>query len=141
MRLLKFDFVRFCIVGASGFALNFTILTILYKYLDWPLFVSQLIAAEVSLFSNFILHHVWTYRANKVDKTVAQLLLQFHLSSWVAIIGSALLVSGGVSWLHLSYLLALVFSSALALGWNFGWSKFVIWKGGGKLTEHKEEQA
>jgi dolichol-phosphate mannosyltransferase len=127
-KLLKFDFVRFCVVGASGFLFNLALLSLFYKYAGWPLFWSQLLAAEIALFSNFILHHTWTYKANKVDKTLLQLIIQFHLSSWVAILGSAVLVNGGVRWLHLSYFLALVMSSAIALGWNFGWTKLVIWK-------------
>lgn len=127
-KLLKIDFVRFCVVGASGFVLNLTILSLLYKGLELPLFFAQLIAAEIALFSNFVLHHAWTYKANKVSKTIPQLALQFHISSWIAIIGSAILVSGGVQWLHLSYFVALVISSVIALGWNFGWTKLVIWR-------------
>ncbi len=139
-RLLKFDFVRFCIVGATGFVINFTLLTLFYKVFGWPLFWSQLIAAEISLFSNFLLHHTWTYKANKVDKTLLQLVIQFHVSSWAAILGSAFLVSGGVHWLHLGYLAALILSSVIALGWNFGWTKFVIWKGG-PLPASSEEKS
>ena len=133
-KLLKIDFVRFCIVGASGFLLNFAILSFLYKGLGWPVFLSQLLAGEIALFSNFILHHTWTYKANKVNKTLLQLIIQFHLSSWIAIVGSAALVGSGVKWLHLSYIIALVISSAIALGWNFGWTKFVIWR-----HHHQEE--
>ena len=127
-RLLKFDFVRFCVVGASGFIINLIILSFLYKGLGWSIFLAQIIAAEIALFSNFLLHHTWTYKANQVDKSLLQLIIQFHLSSWVAIVGSAALVAGGVKWLHLGYFAALVISSAIALGWNFGWTKFVIWR-------------
>lgn len=127
-RLLKVDFVRFCMVGALGFLINFLLLTLLYKVLHSPLFIAQLIAAEVALFSNFLFHHHWTYKASKVRKTMTKLIVQFHLTSWVAIVGSALIVSFCVHSLHLTYIVALVISSASALLWNFAWSKFVIWR-------------
>jgi len=127
-RLLKIDFVRFCLVGVLGFTINAALLSLLYKILHSPLFISQLIAAEIALFSNFLFHHHWTYKANGVRKTISKLIVQFHLTSWMAIIGSALLVSFGVHVLKLSYLVALMLASATALFWNFGWSKFVIWR-------------
>lgn len=93
-----------------------------------PVFLAQLISAEVALFSNFILHHHWTYKHNKIHKSVSTLLVQFHMSSWPAILGSAVMVSAGERLLHLSNLVALAFSSVVALAWNFAWSKFVIWR-------------
>jgi len=127
-RLLKIDFVRFCIVGATGFVINFVLLTALYKGLHSPLFLAQVVAAEVALFSNFMFHHHWTYKASNVRKTISTLIIQFHLTSWVAVIGSALIVSFGVHVLHLGYFMALVVASATALFWNFAWSKFAIWR-------------
>jgi len=127
-KIFQVDFVRFCLVGAIGFVINFVLLTILYKVLHIHLFIAQLIAGEIALFSNFLMHHNWTYKHKKVKKTIPSLLWQFHVTSWIAIVGSALMVSGGVRYLHLHYFTALVLSSAVALLWNFGWSKLVIWK-------------
>lgn len=127
-KILRNDFIRFCLVGTLGFIINFILLTVLYKKIGIRLFFSQLFAAEVALFSNFLFHHHWTYKGHNVAKSITQLLIQFHASSWVAIIGSAILVSVGVHVLHLNYGLALVVSSIVALGWNYGWSKFGIWQ-------------
>lgn len=90
-RLLKIDFVRFCIVGGTGFVINLIILTALHRWVSMPIFFAQLIAAEIALFSNFILHHNWTYKNNKVKKSIPTLLLQFHVTSWPAILGSAVI--------------------------------------------------
>jgi len=127
-RLLRIEFIRFCIVGGTGFVINFIILIALRDLFGFPAFPAQLIGAEVSLFSNFMLHHHWTYKAHKVEKSIKQLVVQFHLSSWPAIIGSALMVAGAERYLHLDNILALSVSSAIALVWNFLWSKFIIWK-------------
>jgi dolichol-phosphate mannosyltransferase len=138
-KLLKLDFVRFCIVGALGFVINFAILTLLYRKLHSPVFISQLIAGEIALFSNFLFHHHWTYKANKVRKTLTRLIIQFHVTSWIAVVGSAFIVSAGVHIFHLHYFIALVVASALAMAWNFGWSKFVIWRKHTPTDDVKEE--
>lgn len=128
VRLLKIDFVRFCIVGGTGFTINFIILAGLTHFAGLPVVFAQFIGAEIALFSNFMLHHHWTYKHHKVEKTKGNLIIQFHATSWPAIIGSTLMVSGGVKFLHLDKFVALVMSSLIALVWNFGWSKFVVWR-------------
>lgn len=131
-RLLKLDFVRFCIVGGTGFVINLIILTTLHRQFDFPIFFAQLIAAEIALFSNFILHHKWTYKRNNVKKSFPNLLVQFHATSWPAILGSSVMVTLFERAFHFSEFLALIASSLIALFWNFGWSKYVVWR---KVTE------
>jgi putative flippase GtrA len=126
--LLKLDFVRFCIVGGLGFVVNFVLLTIFNKLLHIPTFVAQLLSAELGLFGNFMLHHHWTYKRHHVQKSFTALLVQFHATSWPAILGSSVMVSAGEKYLHFDSLVALAVSSVILLGWNFGWSKFVIWR-------------
>lgn len=125
--LHQVDFVRFCIVGALGFVINFLLLSLLYKGLGLNVFLAQLISSEIALFNNFILHHNYTYK-DRSNKSVKELLIQFHASSWSAILGSAAIVALGVRVLHMHYFAALVVASALGLVWNFGWTKFVIWR-------------
>jgi putative flippase GtrA len=138
-KLLKFDFVRFGIVGASGFIINASLLTLLNKDLHSP-FVAQLIASEIALFSNFMFHHHWTYKASKTRKTISKLIVQFHVTSWAAIIGSAILVTIGIKLFQLHPVVALAFSSGIAMFWNFGWSKFVIWRKHIPPQEKTEEE-
>lgn len=128
LKLIKLDFIRFCIVGGAGFLINLLLLVILHNVLGVKVLYAQFIAAEVALFSNFMLHHHWTYSNRKVDKTMKKLILQFHATTWPAIIGSSLMVAGGVTILKLSEIVALILSSLVALFWNFAWSKYVVWK-------------
>lgn len=125
---MKLEFIRFCIVGGLGFVINAAILIVLTKKLDMPIVLAQLIGAEVALGTNFILHHNWTYKAHHVDKSVKSLIIQFHATTWPAILGSTAMVSLSVDVFHMSQPLALVISSAVTLMWNFAWSKFVIWR-------------
>jgi dolichol-phosphate mannosyltransferase len=127
-RLLKIEFIRFCIVGGTGFVINLALLTILHKVFTLPVFIAQLISAEIALFFNFMLHHHWTYKSHKVNKSLANLIIQFHVTSWPAILGSSVMVSLGEKYLNLNNLSALALSSVIVLFWNFTWSKFVVWK-------------
>src|SRR6266705_2935749 len=118
-RLLRYHIVRFCLVGGLGFVINFALLTMLYKYLHWPLFIAQLLAGEIALFNNFLLHHHWTYKDANVTKSLMNLLVQFHVTSWLAIVGTAAVVSLGVNHFHLHYFTALVIGGVTAIGWNY----------------------
>lgn len=136
-RLLRVDFIRFCIVGGTGFVINFVLLIVLHKLFKLPVFLAQLFAAEVALFSNFMLHHHWTYKEHKVEKSMPKLIIQFHATTWPAIIGSALMVTAGEKILKLDSLTALALSSIIALLWNFTWSKYVVWR---KVTRAEVEK-
>jgi putative flippase GtrA len=73
-------------------------------------------------------HHHWTYRGHGVKNSLFNLLIQFHLTSWVAIVGTAAIVSILVTYFRFHYIFALVIGGMIALVWNFLWSKFVIWR-------------
>ena len=127
-RLLKIDFIRFCIVGGSGFLINLVILVVLHRIIGITVFIAQMIGAEIALFSNFMMHHHWTYKHHKVEKSLPVLIVQFHATSWPAILGSAVMVTAFQKILHLNNLSSLLISSAIALFWNLLWSKFVVWR-------------
>jgi dolichol-phosphate mannosyltransferase len=127
-RLLKIEFIRFCIVGGTGFSVNFVLLVLLHRLFHLEIFVAQLISGEIALFSNFMLHHHWTYKSHNVNKSFRTLLIQFHSTTWPAIIGSTLMVGFGEKLIHLSTISALTLSSVISLFWNFFWSKYVIWR-------------
>jgi putative flippase GtrA len=127
-RLLKIEFVRFCIVGGTGFVINLVLLVLLHKHLHLPVFIAQAISAEIALGSNFILHHHWTYKAHHVEKSLTSLIIQFHATSWPAILGSSVMVTAGEKILHFGNLLALALSSVIVLIWNFFWSKYIVWR-------------
>jgi putative flippase GtrA len=126
--LLQKDFVRFCIVGGVGFIVNALLLKLFVDYGHLRVYIAQAVAAEIALFLNFLFHHNWTYKHKTENKTIKQLIIQFHLASWAAIFGSALVVAVLVNKFKLSLILSLAISSVIALFWNFFWSKYIIWR-------------
>jgi len=127
-KLLKIDFVRFSMVGAIGFLVNLGMLFVLFDIANLPIWASQLIGAETALISNFALHHFWTFKDQSAGKRKRILLAQFHLSFWSGALINTLIVVLAVSVFHLHYFFGLVGGSAIALFWNFFWTKFYIWK-------------
>ena len=125
--LTKIDFVRFCIVGGLGFIVNLILLTILHKLFNIPIFAAQFFGSEIALFNNFLLHHYWTYKYKKVQKKKRNLILQFHATSWPAILGSTVMVGVLVDSFKFDSTEALIIASLTALFWNFLWSKYVVW--------------
>src|SRR5256885_484302 len=61
--LLK-RYARFCLVGATGVAVDMGIIYLLAdpSMLGWNLTLSKVIAAEIAIFNNFIWNDVWTFR-------------------------------------------------------------------------------
>ena len=136
--LLEQDFARFLVVGLFGFVANLALLTLLYKMLHLPIFMAQLVSAEVSMLASFFFHNFWTYQ-DRSNKTISQLLVQFHLSSWAGMLLNTAIVSVMVSWAHQNYVFALVVASLLVMFWNYFWTKFYIWR---NLEQpHSEEES
>jgi putative flippase GtrA len=123
-------------VGTLGFAISLGLLTFLSDVMHLPEVVAYIIASEISLFNNFLLHHHWTYKRKNISKSITTLLVQFHATSWVALVGGTAIFTFGVHVLHLNKFMALVLSSAIALLWNFSWSKYVIWHSKAQKPPH-----
>ena len=118
--------VRFVIVGGIGFVINLVALWILHGRLGLPLFIGQLIAAELALLSNFSFHHNWTYQ-NYSGGSFMHRLGKFHATAWAGALIGSLGVWVSATYGHIHYLLAVVVGALLALGWNYFFNKYVIW--------------
>jgi dolichol-phosphate mannosyltransferase len=57
-------YAKFCIVGATGVAVDMGIIYLLAdpSMLGWNLTLSKVIAAETAIFNNFIWNDLWTFR-------------------------------------------------------------------------------
>jgi dolichol-phosphate mannosyltransferase len=85
------QFVKFGIVGVSGFIVNFVIFTLLQKLTPVPLLVDNSIGFMAGGVSNYFLNRAWTFRSTgHAGKEGAQFL---------TVSAIALGVSDGVFWL------------------------------------------
>ncbi len=128
--LLKLDFIRFGIVGSIGFVVSEGFLFILSGKLGLIHFWALLLSNEAGLISNFIFHETWTYKhADHHHKSVWKKFGHFHLSSWsgiAIIVGIGLL---GTKVFGINIYLSQAIGSAVAMFWNFFWTKYFIFKG------------
>ncbi len=125
--VLRKSLYRFVIVGAMGFCVNAAILWFLYKHLGWGLFVSQIIAGEIAIIGNFFWHNFWTYD-DAVNDAVLKRFVEFQASSLSGMAITTLLLIVFTNSLGLNYLAALAGAGALAMFWNYFWSRVFIWR-------------
>jgi dolichol-phosphate mannosyltransferase len=79
--------IKFGIVGAIGFIVNFTALEVFYKGFNIPPHIAAAMGAELAIISNFIFNNVWTFKERKITKStrLIQKFIQFNLASLGAI--------------------------------------------------------
>ncbi|MDE2572435.1 MAG: GtrA family protein [bacterium] len=58
------QFVKFGIVGASGFVVNLVAFTIMDKATHWPFWIEFSIAFMLGGISNYGLNRIWTFRSS-----------------------------------------------------------------------------
>ena len=123
---LNFQLVRFLVVGAGGFAVNFGLLWGLHGFAGLSLLPAQLIAAETAITFNFCLHHTWTYR-NYLAQPTLRRFMKFHLSAWMGAGITTLSLLLLVKYAGLNYLFGLAAGGLIAMAWNYGLNTYVIW--------------
>jgi dolichol-phosphate mannosyltransferase len=129
----KQRFIKFGIVGGTGFIVNFVGLELLKKA-NLSTYLATLFATEAAIISNFILNNIWTFK-DKIITSFKDLIVQFvkfNFSSLFAVIVQPLIVSGAVILLgdrSLIRFLALVFALVVVIiPYNYVVYNIFIWK-------------
>lgn len=93
---LHSSFVKYVLVGITGFILDFGISYFLIERSRWAVWLSTLISTEIAIASNFILNNFWSFRHKKLDHSSASYLWSFLKFNLVSS-GSILIQTLGVS--------------------------------------------
>lgn len=128
-------FVRFGIVGISGFVVDFTVLSLLMTRAHWVPWLANTCSFALAVSDTFLWNRLWTFpesRSRSLGRQMAQFLL-------INIIGlginqTVFLGSHALLWTHLiegvwAYYLAKATASGVALFWNFGANRLWTWRG------------
>ena len=123
-------FIKFCIVGATGFGVNmggYWILTRLAELYD---LAALIIALETSILSNFTLNELWTFRDKRTGgkKDVLIRMVKFNLVSVGAICIYYAIFIPFTRYLGIYDLLALLVAVFVGLVWNFSVNFVWTWK-------------
>jgi putative flippase GtrA len=129
-RLLNIDFVRFGIVGASGFIVTVIGKSFFTHVLKLGTTSSIFLGSELGVLSNFYFHEKWTYKhSNHKEKSVYKKFLHFQLSSLSGVLLITAIGSLMAKILGKDTLFGLVVAAAVAMFWNFFWTKYFIFRG------------
>ena len=92
MSLITPRMLRFCVVGASGLAVNMGILILLTEKFHFPYVLSSLVAIEISILTNFALNNMWTW-SDRHGESVFRRIVKYHtVAGMTAFAGNWLLL-------------------------------------------------
>ncbi|MFW2386774.1 MAG: GtrA family protein [Polyangiales bacterium] len=112
--------LRFGVVGLSGVAVNQGLLMLLHGSLGAPLLLSSLIAIEVSILTNFLLNHSWTWRVPFSEPGLLRRVFQYHAAAVLAAFaGNVIILVGAVELFGVDYRIANLIGIAVGTAINF----------------------
>jgi len=90
------SFVKFGIVGATGFLIDFGISYGLIEMLKMVIWLSTLISTELAITSNFIFNNIWSFKHKKINHEKQNIIVSFLKFNTIAS-GSILIQTIGLS--------------------------------------------
>lgn len=129
----KIRFIKFGIVGGTGFLVNYLGLELL-KNVGLSTYFSTLVATELAIVSNFIFNNIWTFKDKELKRfsDIIPQFLKFNLASMFAVVVQPLVVTGVTKILgdtSLVRLGALLFALiVLVIPYNYVVYNMFIWK-------------
>jgi putative flippase GtrA len=118
--------IRFCIVGASGYAVNLAVYALLLKAADAHYLLAATCSFLVAVTSNYTWNRLWTFRGQRGH--VAYQGLRFLVVSTIALGANLLILHLLVTSFDLGKVLAQAIAIVLVTPWNFVGNK--LWSFG-----------
>ena len=132
--LLTSRFVRFCVVGLSGVAIDMGLLWLLSDPLNlgWGLTRSKLIAAESAIVNNFLWNDVWTFRdlvpERRTLSGALKRLLKWNAICLAGLVLNVVLLNVQFNLLGMNRYLANAVAILVVTAWNFLVSRALAWR-------------
>lgn len=128
-------FIKFGVVGTSGFLVDFAVLNLLLFGAGFPPWLANTCSFAVAVTNTFTWNRLWTFPESR-QRAVSRQLGQFFLVNLVGlgINQSVFLGSHALIWHHffvpaLAWNLAKATASGIALFWNFSANRLWTWRG------------
>jgi dolichol-phosphate mannosyltransferase len=124
-------FVRFCMVGLSGVVVNLATLTILVSLLRVNAILSSAIAIEMSIASNFLLNHIYTFNEDSRSHHPRHLVSKFGKFNILSLVGAAITLTVFTvlyRYAGLYYVLAQALAIVPSVCFNYWASTTLVWK-------------
>jgi dolichol-phosphate mannosyltransferase len=112
--------LRFGVVGLSGVVVNQGLLMLLHGTFSAPLLLSSLIAIEISILTNFLLNHTWTWRVPLREPGLIRRAVQYHAAAvMAAFAGNVIVLMAAVELFGVDYRIANLLGIAVGTAINF----------------------
>ena len=114
-------FVKFCLVGTSGFLVNMFFLWFFTEVVRIYYLFSSLIAIELSIINNYVLNDLWTWydRGKKGQSEYFKRMFRYHVFASATLLTNILILWFLTEILHIYYLLSNVFGILAGTLLNF----------------------
>ncbi len=123
-------FISFCLVGGSGVAVHFLVLSLLYVTLGAGFVLAQAAATLVAMTSNFLLNNILTYR----DRRLAGWRMLRGWLTFLAVCSIGALANVGMAGYlfgaDVSWVLSALAGILVGTVWNYAVTKTYTWKQG-----------
>ncbi|MFC1686328.1 GtrA family protein [Patescibacteria group bacterium] len=116
------QFLKFCVVGTVGTAIDFGILYILVEYSNTWYLLAATISFVVAVINNYIFNKIWTFEDR--DSSFVKQFAQFLVVSVVGLGLNILILYVLVEFAGMWYILAKVLATGVVLIWNFFANKY-----------------
>jgi dolichol-phosphate mannosyltransferase len=111
---------RFGMVGLSGVVVNQGLLMLLHGTFKAPLLLSSILAIEVSILTNFLLNHTWTWRLPLREPGLIRRIVQYHAAAvMAAFAGNVIILMSAVELFGIDYRIANLVGIAVGTVINF----------------------
>ncbi len=129
-------FFKFSLVGIVGVAVNYAFLFVFDKIFHFYYLIAAGLAIEISIISNFILNHIWTFKDRKRGNILNRL-FQFNLFCAGGILINLLILRYFKEVVGFNLYFSEFFGILGGFLWNFLFSNFFVW--GNKDSFNKEK--
>lgn len=116
------QFLRYCVVGATGTLLDLGVLALLVEFAHFDILYAATIAFLVAVTNNFLLNKFWTF--NSPSKNYRKLYVKFLLVSTVGLLITLACMYLFTQILLIWYVTAKIITSGIVMVWNFLGNKF-----------------
>ncbi len=122
-------FIRYVLIGCSGVGVNLGMYLILTRLLLMPIDTAFLVAIEISVVTNFIGHHWWTFRRVHLEsKPIIRRFWEYHVSVLLSLAVNAAVFFILVKWAMLWDVAANVIGIGAGFLVNYRMNSRVSWK-------------
>ena len=122
-------FLKFCLVGSSGVAVNLGLLWILTEVAGLFYLVSAAFSIETSILSNFVLNELWTFRDRaRSARGILKRALKFNMICVTGLVINLAILAALTELFGVYYMISALFGIAAATLWNYVMSAMWTWK-------------